>query len=249
MWPRLPDAAMAVAGPGVAAIGIIGAVPSDGMASERSVFDSSLAAYIAAHTAQPDDVLVRLAERTAAETGRAAGMQIDHDQGALMTLLTRLVDAHRAVEVGTFTGYSSACIARGLADGGRLLCCDVSEQWTSIAREAWQEAGVAERIDLVIAPAIETLQALPLDEPIDLAFIDADKENYAAYYEELLIRLRPNGVILVDNTLWSGRVIEASDDDASTVAIRAFNDLVTADGRVDSYLLPVGDGLTLIRKR
>lgn len=215
----------------------------------RSLLDASLAAYIAARTAQPDEALLRLAERTKEETGNASGMQIDHDQGALMTLLTRLVGVRRAVEVGTFTGYSSICIARGLADGGRLLCCDVSEEWTAIAREAWEEAGVADRIDLVIAPAIDTLRALPRDEPIDLAFIDADKTSYSAYYEELLARLRPNGVILADNTLWSGRVVDDTDATDDTVAIRAFNDLVAADERVESYLLPVGDGLTLIRKR
>lgn len=219
------------------------------MASERSVFDPALATYIAARTAQPDEVLLRLAERTRAETGGAAGMQIDHDQGALMTLLTRLVGVRRAVEVGTFTGYSSICIARGLADGGRLLCCDVSEEWTSIAREAWADAAVADRIELRIAPALDTLRALSLDEPIDLAFVDADKPNYANYYDELVPRVRPNGVILVDNTLWSGRVVDDAADDENTVAIKAFNDLVAADDRVDSYLLPVGDGLTLIRKR
>jgi caffeoyl-CoA O-methyltransferase len=156
---------------------------------------------------------------------------------------------HRAVEVGTFTGYSALCIARGLADDGRLLCCDVSEEWTAIGREAWKRAGVDGRIDLRIAPAIETLRALPTDEPIDLAFVDADKGGYAAYYEELLPRLRANGVILVDNTLWSGAVVDASRTDDDTEAIRAFNDMVAADERVESVILTIGDGLTLIRKR
>lgn len=219
------------------------------MAAERSVFDPVLLEYLASHTTPPDDVLVALAQRTARELGGVAVMQISHDEGALITLLTQLIDVRNAVEVGTFTGYSAICIARGLADGGRLLCCDVSESWTAIAREAWADAGVADRIDLRIGPALHTLRTLPADETIDLAFIDADKPSYAAYYEELLTRLRPNGVILVDNTLWSGRVLDDIDQSTDTVAIRAFNELVAADPRVESYLLPVSDGLTLIRKR
>jgi len=208
----------------------------------------AIADYIAERTAPPDDVLVRLQGRTA-ELGRAAGMQIGADQGALLTMLTRLVGARSAVEVGTFTGFSSISIARGLAPGGRLLCCDVSEQFTAIAREAWAEAGLGDVIELRLAPAIETLRALPAEATIDLAFIDADKGGYAAYYEELLPRVRPGGVLLVDNTLWSGRVVDDTAVDADTLAIKAFNDLVAADQRVESYLLPVGDGLTLIRKR
>ncbi len=219
------------------------------MAAERSVLDPQLTAYIAAHAAPPDAVLTALAERTHAELGRAAGMQISHDEGALITLLTRLTGVRRAVEVGTFTGYSSICIARGMVAEGRLLCCDVSEQWTAIAREAWAAAGLDDRIELRIAPALETLQALPTDEPIDLAFIDADKSSYAAYYDQLLPRMRTSGVILVDNTIWSGRIFDESDTSDDTVAIRAFNDAVAADDRVESYLLPVSDGLTLIRKR
>ena len=219
------------------------------MAADRPVLiDPGLAAYIAAHTAQPDESLVALRARTA-ELGRAAMMQISDDEGALLTLLTQLVGAQRAIEVGTFTGYSSICIARGLAPDGHLLCCDISEEYTSIARQAWAAAGVDDRIELRIAPAIETLRAMPAGELYDFAFIDADKQSYGAYYEELLPRLRPGGVVLVDNTLWSGRVIDAAVDDDDTRAIRAFNDAVTADDRVDSYVLPVSDGLTLIRKR
>jgi caffeoyl-CoA O-methyltransferase len=208
---------------------------------------AAIAAYIAERTAPPDDVLVALQARTA-ELGRVAGMQIGADQGALLTLLTRLVGARRAVEVGTFTGYSSICIARGLASDGHLLCCDVSEEYTSIARHAWAEAGLSDVIELRIAPARETLRALPPDATIDLAFIDADKGGYADYYGELLPRVRPGGILLADNTLWSGRVADPDADDADTVAIRAFNDMVAADDRVESYLLPIGDGLTLIRK-
>jgi caffeoyl-CoA O-methyltransferase len=219
------------------------------MASYRAdVLSPELSAYIAERTAQPDEVLVALAGRTAA-LGRVAGMQIGADQGALLTLLTRLVGAKRAVEVGTFTGYSSICIARGLQPGGHLLCCDVSEDYTAVAKDAWAEAGLTDVIELRLGPALETLRALPDEATIDLAFVDADKGNYAMYYGELLARLRPGGIILVDNTLWSGRVLDESVDDDNTVAIRAFNDLVAADDRVDSYILPVGDGLTLIRKR
>ena len=214
----------------------------------EGLLPADIATYIAERTAPPDDVLVRLQGRTAG-LGRAAGMQIGADQGALLTLLTRLVGAREAVEVGTFTGFSSICIARGLAPGGRLLCCDVSEEYTAIAREAWAEAGLTDVIELRIAPAIETLRALPADATIDLAFVDADKEDYADYYAELLPRVRPGGLLLVDNTLWSGRVVDPTAEDAATLAIKAFNDQIAADDRVDSYLLPIGDGLTMIRKR
>ncbi len=154
-----------------------------------------------------------------------------------------------AVEVGTFTGYSAIAIARGLPDDGHLLCCDVSAEWTAIARRAWDAAGVADKIELQLAPALDTLRALPAEEYLDLAFVDADKPAYAAYYGELLPRLRPNGVILVDNTLWSGAVVDDTADDDNTVALRAFNDMVAADDRVEVALLTLGDGLTLIRKR
>ena len=204
--------------------------------------------YLVAHGTPPDDVQQALIERTS-ELGGISMMQIAPEQGAFMTILTRLLGVQDAVEVGTFTGYSSLCIARGLADGGTLVCCDVSDEWTSIAREYWERAGVADRIDLRIAPALETIAGLPEGEHLDLVFIDADKENYANYYDALLPRLRTNGVILVDNTLWSGAVIDESRDDSSTVAIRAFNDMVAADDRVDSVQLAISDGLTLLRKR
>jgi caffeoyl-CoA O-methyltransferase len=212
------------------------------------LIDPDLAAYIADHTGVPDPVLVALRERTA-ELGAAAQMQISADQGSLLTLLTRVAGGRQAIEVGTFTGYSAICIARGLQRDGRLLCCDVSERYTAIAREAWAEAGVDDRIELRIGPALETLRALPSEPVVDLAFIDADKSEYEAYYEELLPRLRPGGVIAVDNTLWSGRVVDAEPGDANTESIKRFNDLVSGDDRVDSYILPVSDGLTLITKR
>jgi caffeoyl-CoA O-methyltransferase len=205
--------------------------------------------YLVAHGTPPDDVQRWLIDETKRREPARSLMQVAPEQGAFMTVLTRLLGVRQAVEVGTFTGYSALCIARGLAPGGRLLCCDVSEEWTDLAREAWAKAGVADRIELRIAPAVDTLRALPTDETVDLAFIDADKRSYGAYYEELLRRLRPNGVILVDNTLWMGTVVDESVTDDDTKAIRAFNDAVAADERVDSVLLPISDGLTLLRKR
>jgi caffeoyl-CoA O-methyltransferase len=204
--------------------------------------------YLLDHGERPDAVQQSLIDATAA-LGPVAGMQIAPEQGAFMTMLTRLVGAQHAVEVGTFTGYSALCIARGLEPGGRLLCCDVSEEWTAIGRTHWEQAGVADRIDLVIAPAVDTLRALPTEPTIDLAFIDADKPNYPNYFEELVPRLRPNGLLLVDNVLWGGRVVERDPTDENTVAIRAFNDLVAADRRVEVVMLPISDGLSLVRKR
>ena len=205
--------------------------------------------YAVAHsTHPPDDVQRSLIDATHA-LGGISMMQISPDQGAFMTLLTRLVGAQFAVEVGTFTGYSSICIARGLADGGRLLCCDVSEEWTAIARDHWDKAGVADRIELRIGPAADTLRSLPADPPIDLAFIDADKPGYRTYYDEIVARLRPGGVVLLDNVLWSGNVADPAVDDENTTAIRAINDHVAADARVEAVMLPIADGLTICRKR
>jgi predicted O-methyltransferase YrrM len=204
--------------------------------------------YLVAHIPPLDDVQRDLIAETEA-LGGISMMQIAPEQGAFMTLLTRLIGARRAVEVGTFTGYSAISIARGLPDDGSLLCCDVSEEWTAIARKYWGRAGVDDKIELRIAPALETLRSLPTGEHFDLAFIDADKENYPNYYEEVLARLRPNGVILVDNTLWMGAVLDPNATDEQTKTIRAFNDAVATDDRVDSVILTIGDGLTLARKR
>lgn len=204
--------------------------------------------YLVAHGSPPDDVQRRLIDRTHA-LGGVAGMQVAPEQGALMTLLTRLTGARYVVEVGTFTGYSSLSIAYGLPEDGRLLCCDINEEWTSIAREAWQDAGVADRIELRLAPALDTLRALPPDPVIDLAFLDADKTGYLAYYEELLPRMRTGGLLLVDNVLWGGKVVDESADDDSTIAIREFNRRLADDDRVEVVMLPVADGLTLARKR
>ena len=220
------------------------------MADPKSVaLTAELHEYLVAHGTPLDDVQRWLISETRAKAGDFAGMQIAPEQGAFMTVLTRLLGVRQAVEVGTFTGASALAVARGLTPGGRLLCCDVNEDWTAVAQEAWRRAGVADRIELRIGPAIDTLRGLPDDLVVDLAFIDADKPSYAAYYEELLRRLRPNGVLLVDNTLWHGAVLDVSAQDDNTRAIRAFNDLVAADDRVDTVLLPISDGVTLLRKR
>jgi caffeoyl-CoA O-methyltransferase len=204
--------------------------------------------YVVAHGTPPDEVLTSLIAATG-ELGDVRQMQVAPEQGALLTLLARLVDARFAVEVGTFTGYSSICIARGLAPDGRLLCCDVNETWTAIAREHWARAGVDDRIELRIGPAAETLGSLPADPPIDLAFIDADKGGYRTYYDEVVERLRPGGLVLLDNVLWGGQVVDPHDHDADTVTIRAVNDHVAADDRVEAVMLPIADGLTIARRR
>jgi caffeoyl-CoA O-methyltransferase len=203
--------------------------------------------YLIAHGSPPDDIERALIEETAA-LGDIARMQIAPEQGALLRILTRLLGVTRAVEVGTFTGYSALCIARGLAPGGRLLCCDVSDEWTKIGRRHWDTAGVADRIELRLGPALDTLKSLPREETFDLAFIDADKPNYLAYYEELLPRLRVNGLVIADNVLWSGSVVDAGANDDNVTAIRAFNDHVAGDARVEKVMLPVSDGITLVRK-
>lgn len=205
--------------------------------------------YVIAHSAAPDEALSQLAAETADTFPADAGMQIGPDQGTFMTLLTQLVGATRALEIGTFTGYSSICLARGLAAGGKLTCCDVSDEWTSVARRYWQLAGVADRIELKLGPAEATLRALPPGEMFDIAFIDADKTGYVGYWDQVVPRIRQGGVILVDNTLSHGRVIEPDADDKNVQGIRAFNDHAAADNRVVLVLLPIGDGLTMARKK
>ena len=204
--------------------------------------------YLVNHGPPSDPVLESLASETRA-LGGIAIMQVAPEQGALLTLLARLMRARRAIEIGTFTGYSALCLARGMPDEGKLLCCDTSEEWTAIARRHWEKAGVAEKIELRIAPAIETLRALPKTPHLDLAFIDADKVSYIDYYEEILARMGPGGLILVDNVLWGGAVVDPNATDANTAAIRRFNDHVAADRRVESVMLPISDGLTFARKK
>jgi len=203
--------------------------------------------YLLAHSEHADDVLRDLAEETHRELGGRAMMQISHDEGELLTMLVRITGARQAVEVGTFTGYSSICIARGLPDDGHLLCCDVSEEWTAIARRYWERAGVADRIELRIAAAVETLRSLPAEPSLDFAFIDADKTGYPAYVEEILPRLRPGGLMVLDNMLRDGRVLAPENDDDR--AIHELNQALVGDDRIDVVLLPVRDGVSLARKR
>jgi len=209
---------------------------------------AALHAYLVSHGTPPDEIECELIDETHA-LGDIAVMQIAPEQGAFMTFLTRILGARRAIEIGTFTGYSALCLARGLPYDGELICCDVSEEWTNVGRRYWERAGVAHKIDLRIRPAIETLDDLADEPSFDLAFIDADKTAYIAYFEALLPLIRAGGIILVDNVLWKGAVIDPEADDENTVAIRRFNDFVAADARVDCVMLPVADGLTLLRKR
>jgi caffeoyl-CoA O-methyltransferase len=205
--------------------------------------------YLVAHSTPPDEVLTELAAETARRFPDAAGMQIGPEQGTFMTLLARISVARTAIEIGTFTGYSAICVARGLAEGGRLTCFDVSEEWTSVAVQYWKRAGLADQIELRLGPAAERLAELPVSAMVDFAFVDADKPGYVGYWDQIVPRIRPGGVILVDNTLAHGRVTDPAEQDASVRGIRDFNDHAAADSRVELVLLPIGDGLTLARKR
>ena len=217
------------------------------MSPKSFLLSDDLHAYLLASSTPLDGVARAVIEETQA-LGDVSTMQVSPEQGLLLTLLTRMLGARRAVEVGTFTGFSALCIARGLTGGGRLTCCDVSDEWTSIARRHWDAAGVADRIDLAIAPAAETLASLG-DEPVDLCFLDADKGGYATYWDLLVPKVRPGGLLLVDNVLWSGRVLDPTNEDGDTIALRAFNEKVATDDRVDVVLLPVADGLTFAVRR
>jgi caffeoyl-CoA O-methyltransferase len=218
-------------------------------ARRRSRFiDPVIDDYAAAHSTPPDADQLELQRITQEKTGRAAAMQIGDDQAVLMEMLVRAMGARRAVEIGTFTGYSALAVARGLVPGGRLLCCDVSQEWASIARAAWQDAGVADRIELRVGPGLETLHALPPGEQFDFAFIDADKTGYARYYEQVLARLRPGGLMLLDNTLQGGQVAGDLADDEDVAAIRSLNDAIAADPRVKVLLIPIGDGVSVVQK-
>ena len=224
-----------------------GNVPA--MADPKSfLLSAALGDYLVEHGTPPDDVQRELIAETAA-LGPVAGMQVAPEQGAFLTILTAAIGARQAIEVGTFTGYSALCIAKGLPAGGTLLACDVSEEWTAIGRRYWQKAGVADRIDLRIGPALETIEKLADDLSFDLAFIDADKPNYWNYYEALLPHMRANALILVDNVLWGGNVVNSEATDENTRAIRAFNDRLARDDRVDKVMLPISDGLTIARKK
>jgi caffeoyl-CoA O-methyltransferase len=204
--------------------------------------------YITDHSTPFDDLRNRLVAETAG-LGGIAQMQVAPEQSVFLTLVTRAVGARHAIELGTFTGLSALSIAAGLAPGGRLTCCDVSDEWTSIARRYWKDAGVDDRIELRLGPALETLGNLPSDPPLDLSFIDADKGGYIDYWEAIVPRTRPGGVILVDNTLAGGSVLDPSQTGDMTVNIRRFNDHAAADQRVDLVLLPISDGVTMAVKR
>jgi caffeoyl-CoA O-methyltransferase len=218
--------------------------------SKFTALTDELHSYAVEHGAREDDLLRRLREETDEAAGEMAVMQIAPDQGALMGLLARAIGARRALELGTFTGYSAICIARALPDDGTLVACDVSEEWTAIARRYFEEAGLAERIDLRIAPAAETLAALPGDEPFDFAFIDADKEGYPSYWEECVRLVRPGGLILVDNVLAAGRVLaDPAERPPQVDAIMAVNETIAADERVDVAMTTVADGLTIALRR
>ncbi|WP_306364899.1 O-methyltransferase [Nocardia sp. CC227C] len=206
-----------------------------------------LMAYVTGHTSLYDDAQRRLVAETE-RLGGAAIMQVAPDQGAFLTLITQLIRARRVVEVGTFTGYSALCMARGLPADGRLITCEINPDWVPTATAAWERAGVADRIELRLGPALDTLRDLDPDFAIDLAFIDADKSGYIAYYEELVPRMRPGGVILADNVLWFGTVAVPPFDESAEL-IREFNAHVLADPRVDSVVLTIGDGVNLIRRK
>ena len=204
--------------------------------------------YVLTHSSPPDPLLAQLRAETARRFPDQVILQIGAEQGTFMTLLSRLAAPRRAVEVGTFTGYSSICLARGLAPGGHLLCCDVNADWTGLAREFWRKAGLDGQIELRLGPATETLRALPAAEPIDLAFIDADKAGYASYWAEIVPRTRSGGIILVDNTFLHGRIFDP-DPDPDARAIRDFNEMVIADDRVELAMLSIGDGVIFAQKK
>jgi len=218
--------------------------------SEDIVLTPPLADYIRRVTLREPPILRSLREETASHPH--VSMQISPEQGQFMALLVNLIGARRALEIGVFTGYSSLAVALAMPDDGRLVACDVSEEWTSVARRYWREAGVNHKIDLQLRPALETLDDLIARghaNSFDFAFIDADKANYANYYERALTLVRPRGLIAVDNVLWSGRVVDSSDQDADTQAIRTFNEKLKTDQRVWLTLLPIRDGLTLACKK
>jgi caffeoyl-CoA O-methyltransferase len=209
--------------------------------------DEHLHAYLLAHGTPPDEVTADLISETRAALPDDAGMQVAPEQAAFLRMLTGLMGARRAVEVGTFTGLSSLSIARGMADDGRLICFDISAEFTDVARRYWQRAGVTDRIELRLGAAAERLRELPAEPHLDLVFIDADKESYQAYWDELVPRVRAGGLLVVDNVLWKGRVLAPAAE--SDRAIVAFNDAVLADDRVEAVMLPIADGLTLARRR
>ncbi len=220
------------------------------MTNKTTPLSDALYDYLLSVSLREPPILRRLRDETAAHP--MARMQIAPEQGQFMAMLAELLEAQRVIEIGVFTGYSALRVAMALPEDGKLVACDVSEEWTSVAARYWEEAGVMHKIDLRLAPAMETLDRLlaeGLAGRFDMAFIDADKPAYLGYYERCLDLLRTGGLVMVDNTLWNGDVINASDHSDDTVAIRAFNERLHADERISLSLVPIGDGLTLARKR
>jgi len=216
------------------------------MTNKTESLSDELHAYVVAHGSTPDEIVADLIAETRAALPEWVQMQIAPEQAGFLTLFTRITGARYAVEVGTFTGLSSIAIARGMGPEGRMVCCDVSEEFTSIARRYWTRAGLDSQIDLRLAPAADTLRAMPTEPHIDLAFIDADKTGYPVYWAELVPRMRSGGVILVDNVLRHGSVLDPRDADAKAIVL--FNEEVLADPRVESVMLPLADGVTIARK-
>jgi predicted O-methyltransferase YrrM len=215
------------------------------MAGRAPFLPAKIARYIQEHSVREPQILGELRAATAAVP--YSGMQIGADQGQFMALLVQAIGARNCLEIGTYTGYSALAVALALPEDGRIVCCDISEEWTAIARRFWKKAGMEHKIDLRLAPALETLKNLK--GPFDFAFIDADKGNYANYYEACLQLVRRGGIIAIDNTLWSGWVADAKRRDSDTRALRAFNDKLHRDERVVLSMLPLGDGVTLVVKK
>ena len=215
------------------------------MTTQSIQLSKQLHDYLLGHCAPLDQIARDLIDETHRVLPDDAKMQVAPEQVGLLTLLTRLLGVRRAVEVGTFTGMSSLAIARGMPADGKLICFDVSAEFTAVAQRYWRRAGVADRIELRLGPAADRLPELPAEPTLDLAFIDADKESYLTYWRELVPRVRPGGLIMVDNVLWAGRVADPAVSDETTVAIRRFNDEILADDRVELLMLPIADGLTL----
>ncbi len=218
------------------------------MSIEPTPITAELAEYVTARAGGRDDVLLEV-ERETGALGAKAVMQTSPEQAALLELLARAIGARRAIEVGTFTGYGAIRIARGLGDGGNLICCELDPHWAEVARANVERAGLAERVEIRLGPAIETLRALPAEPAFDLAYLDADKTGYPDYYDELVPRLNPGGLLAIDNVLMSGRILDPPDGDEGAAAVAALNDRIPNDDRVDSVMLAMADGITLVRRR
>ena len=222
------------------------------MSNETLMLTPQVYDYLVRQGVREPSVLRDLREATARQAGAAAGMQIAPEQGAFMAMLVSLIGARKTLDVGVFTGYSAAAVALALPDDGTVVACDISDKWSGLAREYWDKAGVADKIDLRIAPAIQTMDALvdaSESGTFDFIFLDAEKTEYEAYYKRALVLARPGGLIAVDNVLWSGRVADDTVMDADTVAIRVFNEMVRHDDRVTLSMVPIADGLTLAQKK